>query len=178
MVIDSFVPDGAIDPVYFEDTYYLGAGKNGERGYRVLAEALEKTKRIAVGTFTWRGKTTPIAIRRHHDRLLLQRLYFAGEVHNSAEIDRGAVAQHLKSAKQSVLNPHENRPMQILGLTNDLEHGRCTRRLNSGLGLRRVLIRAGVRHAACRPERQLTTRLVARPIGTCGAGDSLELVVC
>ena len=31
LVIDSFVPEGAVDPVYFEDTYYLGAGKNGER---------------------------------------------------------------------------------------------------------------------------------------------------
>ena len=90
LVIDSFVPEGAIDPVYFEDTYYLGAGKNGERGYRVLTEALEQTHRVAVGTFTWRGKTTPIAIRRHQGGLLLQRLYFADEVHNAAEIDRGA----------------------------------------------------------------------------------------
>jgi DNA end-binding protein Ku len=90
LVIDSFVPERAIDPVYFENTYYLGAGKNGERGYRVLVQALEKTHRIAVGTFTWRGKTTPIAIRVHRDGLLLQRLYFAAEVHNAAEIDRGA----------------------------------------------------------------------------------------
>ena len=89
-MIDSFVPERAIDPVYFENTYYLGAGKNGERGYRVLMKALEKTHRVAVGTFTWRGKTTPIAIRVHQDGLLLQRLYFAGEVHNAAEIDRGA----------------------------------------------------------------------------------------
>ena len=70
LVIDSFVPEGTVDPVYFEDTYYLGAGKNGERGYRVLTEALRKTRRVAVGTFTWRGKTTPIAIRRHQDGLL------------------------------------------------------------------------------------------------------------
>ena len=64
--------------------------QNGERGYRVLAQALEKTHRITVGTFTWRGKTTPIAIRVHQDGLLLQRLYFSDEVHNAAEIDRGA----------------------------------------------------------------------------------------
>jgi DNA end-binding protein Ku len=89
LVIDSFVPERAVDPVYFENTYYLGAGKNGERGYRVLVQALEKTHRVAVGTFTWRGKTTPIAIRAHQNGLLLQRLYFAGEVHNAAEIDRG-----------------------------------------------------------------------------------------
>jgi DNA end-binding protein Ku len=90
LVIDSFVPERGIDPVYFENAYYLGAGKNGERGYRVLVQALEKAHRVAVGTFTWRGKTTPIAIRVHQDGLLLQRLYFAGEVHNAAEIDRGA----------------------------------------------------------------------------------------
>jgi len=90
LVIDSFVPERAIDPVYFEDTYYLGAGKKGERWYRVLVQALEQTRRVAVGTFTWRGKTTPIAIRVHQNGLLLQRLYFAGEVHNAAEVDRGA----------------------------------------------------------------------------------------
>jgi DNA end-binding protein Ku len=87
LVIDSFVPEGAIDPVYFEDTYYVGAGKNGERGYCVLVVALQKTQRVAVGTFTWRGNTTPIAIRAHQDGLLLQRLYFADEVQNAAEID-------------------------------------------------------------------------------------------
>jgi DNA end-binding protein Ku len=90
VVIDAFVPEGAIDPVYFEDTYYLGAGKHGERGYRVLVGALQQTHRVAVGTFTWRGKTTPIAIRGHEDGLLLRRFYFAGEVHDAAEIDRGA----------------------------------------------------------------------------------------
>lgn len=90
LVIDSFVPVGAVDPVYFEDTYYLGAGKNGERGYRLLVQALQKTGRSAVGTFTWRGKTTPITIRLHQDGLILQRLYFADEVHDGGEIDRGA----------------------------------------------------------------------------------------
>jgi DNA end-binding protein Ku len=90
LVIDSFVPEGAIDPRYFENTYYLGAGKNDNRGYRVLVRALEQTHRVAVGTFTWRGKTTPIAIRVHQGGLLLQRLYFAGEVQDVSEIDHGA----------------------------------------------------------------------------------------
>src|SRR5438552_13021054 len=90
LAIDAFVPEGAIDPVYFEDTYYLGAGKHGERGYRVLVEALQQTHRVAVGTFTWHGKTTPIAIRAHQDGLLLQRLYFADEVLDAREIDQGA----------------------------------------------------------------------------------------
>src|SRR5262245_58464872 len=90
LVIDSFVPEGAVDPVYFEDTYYLGAGKNGDRGYQLLRQAMQKTRRVAVGTFTWRGQTTPVAIRVHQDGLLIQRLYFAGEDHDAGEIDRGA----------------------------------------------------------------------------------------
>jgi DNA end-binding protein Ku len=45
---------------------------------------------MAVGTFTWRGKTTPIAIRLHQDGLFLQRLYFVDEVQDASEIDRGA----------------------------------------------------------------------------------------
>ena len=45
LVIDSFVPETAIDAVYFEDTYYLGAGKNGERGYRVLSQARRRDLR-------------------------------------------------------------------------------------------------------------------------------------
>jgi DNA end-binding protein Ku len=101
LVIDSFVPGGAVDPVYFEDTYYLGAGKNGERGYRVLVQALRQTHRVAVGTFTWRGKTTPIAIRVHQDGLLLQRLYFADEVQNAAEIDQGA-AQKIRDQERTL----------------------------------------------------------------------------
>jgi DNA end-binding protein Ku len=101
LVIDSFVPEGAVDPVYFEDTYYLGAGKNGERGYRVLVGALQQTHRAAVGTFTWRGKTTPIAIRVHQDGLLLQRLYFADEVYNAAEIDQGA-APKIRDQEQTL----------------------------------------------------------------------------
>jgi non-homologous end joining protein Ku len=36
VLIDSFAPEGTIDRVYFEDTYYLGSSKNGERGYRAL----------------------------------------------------------------------------------------------------------------------------------------------
>jgi non-homologous end joining protein Ku len=53
----------------------------------VLVHALQKTRRIAVGTFTWRGKTKPIAIRVHQDGLLLQP---TSEVYNATEIDQGA----------------------------------------------------------------------------------------
>jgi DNA end-binding protein Ku len=71
VVIDSFVPEGAIDRSTSRTPTTLGAGKSGERGYRVLVQALQQTHRVAVGTFTWRGKMTPIAIRVHQGGLFL-----------------------------------------------------------------------------------------------------------
>ena len=88
--LDAFVPEDAIDPVYFEDTYYLGAGKNGGAWVSAARGGAPSAHRIAVGTFTWRGQTTPIAIRVRQDGLLLQWLYFADEVQALSEIDMGA----------------------------------------------------------------------------------------
>jgi len=46
LVIDSFVSEGAVGPIYFENTGDLSAGMNGERGCRVLI--LQRAER-AVG---------------------------------------------------------------------------------------------------------------------------------
>jgi DNA end-binding protein Ku len=34
------VPPASVDPVYFENTHYLGADKGGEKPYRLLADAM------------------------------------------------------------------------------------------------------------------------------------------
>src|SRR2546422_9909323 len=57
LVIDAFVPEGAIDPVYFEDTYYLGAGKHGEPGYRVLVR--HSSRRTGSRSARSRGAARP-----------------------------------------------------------------------------------------------------------------------
>ena len=87
--IDSFVPAGAIDPLYVSRTYYLGSGKGGQTGYRLLAEGLRKTGRVGVGTFTWRGQSTPIAIRPRADGLVLHRLHFAEDVQAREGVEPG-----------------------------------------------------------------------------------------
>jgi non-homologous end joining protein Ku len=71
LVIDSFVPESAIDPVYFEGTYYLGAGKRTKRGYRGTRRSAPKDAPYCSWTFTWRGKRRPIAIRAYRNGLLL-----------------------------------------------------------------------------------------------------------
>src|SRR5262245_6201717 len=46
--IAEFVPLPTVDPIYIERTYYLGPDKGGEKPYRLLAEAMAKSNRVAL----------------------------------------------------------------------------------------------------------------------------------
>jgi DNA end-binding protein Ku len=88
--ITEFVPLAAVDPLYFENTYYLGCEPGAARAYRLLAEAMTTAARVAVGRFTMRGKENLVIIRPHEKRLVLHTIYYADEVRPIAEIDSGA----------------------------------------------------------------------------------------
>ena len=50
--ITEFVPLSEIDPVYFEESYYLGSEPAAAKAYRLLTDAMTQSQRIAVGRFT------------------------------------------------------------------------------------------------------------------------------
>jgi DNA end-binding protein Ku len=91
--IVEFVPLPRVDPIYFEKTYYLGPDKGGEKPYRLLADAMARSDRVAVATFVMRGKESIVLIRAARGGLMLHTMYFADEVRGFAEIDRGESAQ-------------------------------------------------------------------------------------
>jgi DNA end-binding protein Ku len=93
MAVLEFVPAAAVDPVYYEHSYYVGVGKGGAKGYRVLVEALEKRERVAVVRFVWRGKETLGLLRPSRGGLVLQTLYYADEVIGFGEVDLGPPAK-------------------------------------------------------------------------------------
>src|SRR5690349_14079421 len=43
--LEQFVDPGEVDPVFYNRTYYLGAGEDGEDAYRLLLDALVKAGR-------------------------------------------------------------------------------------------------------------------------------------
>src|SRR5256712_12472530 len=61
--IREFLPAEQVDRIYLDRTYFLGPDKGGERAYKLLAEALEKTKRVAIGQYAARGKQHVIMLR-------------------------------------------------------------------------------------------------------------------
>ena len=91
--IAGFVPLASVDPIYFEKTYYLGPDKGGEKAYRLLADAMTKSERVALAKFVMRGKESLVLIRAAQDGLMLHTMYFADEVRSFAEIDRGQGAK-------------------------------------------------------------------------------------
>ncbi len=83
-----FVPLDQVDPVYFERTYYLGPGKGGDQAYQVLRQAMAERGRVALATYTMRGKSHLVLLRPVADGLHLHTLYYADEVASFAEVER------------------------------------------------------------------------------------------
>jgi len=90
--IAEFVPLSTVDPIYFEKTYYLGPDKGGDKPYRLLADAMAKTERVALAKFVMRGKESLVLIRPAQQGLMLHTMYFADEVREFGEIDKGESA--------------------------------------------------------------------------------------
>lgn len=84
--ITEFLPADAVDPVYFEKTYYLGPDKGGEKAFSLLAEAMEAVERIALAQYAARGKSYLVLLRATGGRLLMQQLYHSDEVREVSEV--------------------------------------------------------------------------------------------
>jgi len=87
--IAEFVPLDQVDPIYFEKTYYLGPDKGGDKAYRLLRDAMIKTNRVALAKFVMRGKENLVLIRAADEGLMLHTMYYADEIRDFGEIDKG-----------------------------------------------------------------------------------------
>jgi DNA end-binding protein Ku len=81
--IEAFVELDEIDPIYFDHPYYLvpaGETDGTVRAYRLLAEVMGSTDRVALGRFVLRTKEYLVAIRAREQALTLSTLRFHDEV--------------------------------------------------------------------------------------------------
>jgi DNA end-binding protein Ku len=84
-----FVPAETIDPVYFENAYYLSPGKGGDRAYHLLAETLRDVGSVGVGTQIARGKSYLVAVRASQLGLVMHTLHHDEEVHREKDVAHG-----------------------------------------------------------------------------------------
>jgi DNA end-binding protein Ku len=88
--ITEFVPEEAIDPVFYDKAYYLAPDKGGAKPYALLAEGMRKTGRCALARWAARGKQYIVQVRPVAGGLVLQQLLYADEVRPIAEIEVAA----------------------------------------------------------------------------------------
>ena len=78
--IQDFVEIGEIDPIYFENPYYLGPAEGAEKAYSLLAEAMESSGKAAIARFVLRNREHLAAIRASDGVLTMTTMRFADEV--------------------------------------------------------------------------------------------------
>lgn len=129
--IEEFIDLAEIDPVYFENSYYLVPDKGGAKAYALLLAAMRNAGKVAIGRMVLRSKQYLVALRPAGDALSLSTLYFADEVVSQEDLDglprerkdfdkrELAMAQQLIEALSAPFEPekfHDEYRTQVLDL--------------------------------------------------------------
>ena len=117
--IQDFVDLDDIDPIYFEQPYYLGPDKGAERAYALLVQAMKEARKVAIARFVLRNKEHLAAIRPMDDLLTLTTMRFHDEVSSPKDLD-GEVFEEEKP-KKADQREVEIAKQLIDSLTNDFK---------------------------------------------------------
>lgn len=104
-----FAPAETIDGVYFDKPYYaLPDGKMADEPYRVVLQALKKTKTIGLGQITMRGRSYIAAVKPYEDGLMVETLHYAEELRSAKaffdEIPSGKLDSDLIDLAEELIN--------------------------------------------------------------------------
>ena len=75
-----FVPLEAVDPIYFDKTYYLEPQEGGLKAYLLLRDALHKSGQVALAKIALRQRESLALLRVHADCLVISTMLWPDEV--------------------------------------------------------------------------------------------------
>src|SRR4051812_37693800 len=78
--IEEFVDLDQIDPIYFEQPYYLAPDPKGAKPYELLVEAMTELNKVAIGRVVLRSKERLVAIRPLDGVLCIETMRYSDEV--------------------------------------------------------------------------------------------------
>ena len=107
-----FVDAAAIDPVFYEKTYYVGSA-DAKDAYRLLHDALRKSGRAGIGRFTFHDREYLVAVRALDEVMVLHTLRFHDEVVGGDELEieragRNPSASEVKMAARLIDSLHRD----------------------------------------------------------------------
>ena len=88
--IVQFVKQEEIDPILYEKPYYIIPAKGGEKAYRLLLKALDKSGTIGIAEFMLRNREHVCAVKAHNDVLLLNQMRYQEEIREVPEVEAPA----------------------------------------------------------------------------------------
>jgi DNA end-binding protein Ku len=100
--IQDFVDLDEIDPIYFDQPYYLGPDAGAEKAYRLLVQAMEDERKVAVARFVLRNKEHLAAIRPMNGVMTMATMRFADEVVDPSQLDEVLGDDDVKVDKREV----------------------------------------------------------------------------
>jgi DNA end-binding protein Ku len=95
----SFVPLEQVPALYFQKPYFLAPAGKSAKAYVLLAATMERTGRVAIGSFVMRGHEYLVAIVPDNGVLRLDTLRYADEIRTPASI---GLPKHSKPAAAKV----------------------------------------------------------------------------
>lgn len=100
--LEEFVDLDEIDPVYFDSAYIVAPDK-APKPYALLARAMEKAGKVALGRFVMRNKQYIAALRAVDGHLMMSTMVFADEVVPISAVDELADLDEVKVSDKEVL---------------------------------------------------------------------------
>ncbi|MBN8869477.1 MAG: Ku protein [Solirubrobacterales bacterium] len=114
--IDEFVDVEAIDPFFFNKSYFLGV-RDVEEPYALLAAALRESGKAGIGRFTFHNREYLVALRAGEDRLFLHTLRYEDEIIEPGDLDMP------EGRKKPTRKEVEMARRLVAGLTEDFDPG-------------------------------------------------------
>jgi DNA end-binding protein Ku len=84
--IVSFIPERSVDPVYYDNAYFLAPDRRAAKTYSLLLAAMRKSGRCALAKWAFRAKEYAVEIRAAQGGLVLQQLLYADEVRSLGDL--------------------------------------------------------------------------------------------
>jgi DNA end-binding protein Ku len=98
-----FVDEREIDPIYYEQPYYLEPEKQGAKAYAILRDALAATGKVGVTTFVMRNKEALAILKPYKNVIVLNRIRFEEEIRDMSGLKVPPLVK-TKAKEQAIAN--------------------------------------------------------------------------
>jgi len=98
--VEQFVDASAVDPIYFDVSYYAVPDRDYERAYGLLVDAMREARKIAICWFVLRRKRYLAALRPQGRLMVLTTMFHADEVLPTAGLEPARPADLRKNERE------------------------------------------------------------------------------